>query len=351
MENNHTISDTVSILDSLNRINSLVQEPLVLFALDNNNRMVGTLTDGDVRRALIAGHSVNDSIEQVIHRNFNFIRHCENDIVCELQEQRIRNMKLVPILDSENHIVDIFNLDKYRTKLPVDVVMMAGGKGVRLRPLTEYTPKPLLEVGGKAIIDYNVDRLIEFGVKHINVTVNYLAEQLEKHYEEPRNGVKIKTFRESDFFGTIGGIKIVNNFYNDTILVMNSDLFTNIDYEDFYLHFRKCDVDMSVAAVPYTVNVPYGIFNLDGQNVNGITEKPVYNFFANAGIYLIKKSVLDLIPQDKFYNATDLIDKLVSLKKKVIRYPITGFWIDIGSKEEYSKAKDIIQHVKPNHKL
>jgi dTDP-glucose pyrophosphorylase len=343
--NNHLISESVSILEALKHINSVSPEPLVLFVVDSENHMVGTLTDGDVRRALISGSKVEDSIGHVMHRNFNFIRKSENDMVLDLHHQRELKMKLVPILDIRNHIVEIINLEKYRTKLPVDAVMMAGGKGVRLRPLTEHTPKPLLEVGGKAIIDHNVDRLIEFGFQHINVTVNYLADQLEEHFAQPHNGIFVKTFRESDFFGTIGGIKIVDTFYNDTILVMNSDLFTNIDYEDFYLHFRKHDADISVAAVPYTVNVPYGIFDLEGRIVKGILEKPVYNYFANAGIYLLKRSVLDEIPQGRFFNATDLIDKLIAKKKKVIRFPIAGYWIDIGSPAEYQKAKDLVGHI------
>ena len=151
---------------------------------------------------------------------------------------------------------------------------MAGGKGERLRPLTEKTPKPLLPVGDKSIIDHNVDRLISYGVKHISVTVNYLKEQIEEHYAMPRNGVKVDTCREPQFLGTIGSIKFVESFYNDSVLVMNSDLFTNIDYEDFYLHFKQHDAEMSVAAVPYDVSIPYGILDLDGRDIKGLLEKP-----------------------------------------------------------------------------
>ena len=344
LQSDYLIYEGMSILEALKQINALNIGPLVLFAIDDDNRMVGTLTDGDIRRALIVNHNLNENVQCVMNKHFNYLRQDE-DIVLGLHRQRELLMKLVPILDVDNHITDIVNLEKYRTKLPVDAVMMAGGKGVRLRPFTEHTPKPLLKVGNKAIIDYNIDSLIEYGVEHINVTVNYLAEQLEKHFLEPHNCVQIKTFRETDFYGTIGGIKIVDNFYNDTILVMNSDLFTNIDYEDFYLHFCQHNADLSVAAIPYTINVPYGIFNLEGRNVKGVQEKPVYNYFANAGIYLIKRAVLDEIPNDSFFNATDLIDKLISENKKVIRFPIAGYWIDIGSPAEYQKAKDLVNHI------
>lgn len=342
---NHTISQNKTLIEALSIINSLVPDPLVLFVLDDEGRMVGTLTDGDSRRALIAGASVNDCIEKVMHRNFNFMRANGVDDVKEIKHQKEMKMKFVPVLDQGMHIVDIINLEKYATRLPIDAVLMAGGKGERLRPLTEKTPKPLLPVGGKAIIDHNIDRLIANGVKHINVTVNYLGEQLEKHFSEPRGDIMVHTVREPKFLGTIGSIKFVKEFYNDTVLVMNSDLFTNINYEDFFLHFKEHDAEMSVAAVPYTVSVPYGIFDLDGREIQGLIEKPTYNYYANAGIYLIKRSALDEIPDDTFFNATDLIEKLISEGKKVIRFPLNGTWIDIGNPQEYQKANELVKHM------
>ena len=346
IEKKHFIEQDKTLLDALKQISSIGIGPLVLFVINEKEQMVGTITDGDSRRALISGIGINESLTKVMHRNFNYLRKDVNDDVEQLRRQKELCMKLVPVLDNDDHIVDVIDLDRYKTKLPIDAVLMAGGKGTRLRPFTEKTPKPLLKVGEKAIIDYNIDRLIDFGINHISVTVNYLKEQLEKHFAVERSGIKIKTIREPKFLGTIGSVKFVEDFYNDTILVMNSDLFTNIDYEDFYLHFKRNEADMSVAAVPYTISVPYGIFDLDGRNIKGVFEKPVYNYFANAGIYLIKKNLLDEIPDGDFFNATDFMEKLISLKKIVIRYPITGFWLDIGSKEEYAKANDLVKHIK-----
>lgn len=342
---NHIISKDIVLLDALSRINDVAPDPLVLFVLDDENRMVGTLTDGDSRRALIAGASVNDRVEKIMHRNFNYMKVEDIDDVKEIKRQRELKMRLVPVLDKDMHIVDIINLERYKTRLPIDAVLMAGGKGERLRPLTEKTPKPLLKVGNKAIIDHNIDRLIDYGVKHISVTVNYLKEQLEEHFKEPHNGVQVFTVREPKFLGTIGSIKFVKEFYNDTILVMNSDLFTNINYEDFYLHFIEHDAEMSVAAVPYTVSVPYGIFDLQGRDIQGLIEKPTYNYYANAGIYLIKRRTLDEIPNDTSFNATDLIEKLISEGKKVIRFPLNGTWIDIGNPQEYQKANELVKHL------
>ena len=196
-------------------------------------------------------------------------------------------------------------------------------------------------------LNINVDNLINCGVEQISVTVNYLKEQLEEHYEQPRNGVKIQTVREPKFLGTIGGLQFVPQFFHDTILLMNSDLFTNIDFEDFFLHFEEHQADMSAVAIPYSISVPYGIFNIENQReIQGIVEKPTYNYYANAGIYLIRREMLDrYIPKDTFFNATDFMEKLISEGRKVIRFPLSGYWIDIGNKQEYAKAQDLVKHL------
>lgn len=345
MNDIHIISQEKTMIDALKIISSMGSGPLVLFVVDGERKMVGTLTDGDVRRALIRGVKVTDKICDAMHRDFNFLRKGISDDVANIRKQRDLKMKLVPILDEQNCIAEIINLEEYRTKLPIDAVLMAGGKGERLRPLTEKTPKPLIKVGDKCIIDYNIDSLIYYGIKHISVTVNYLGEQLEEHFSLQRNGIKINTVREPKYLGTIGSVKFVETFYNDTILVMNSDLFTNIDYEDFFLHFKLHNADMSVAAVPYVVKVPYGVFNLEGREIKGVTEKPTISYYANAGIYLIKRDRLNLIPEDEFFNATDFMDKLISNGFKVIRYPLSGYWIDIGQHDELARAREIVKHL------
>ena len=343
---NHIINKNVTLLEALSWINELAPEPLVLFVVDEDNRMLGTLTDGDSRRALIAGASVNDKVEKIMHSNFNYMKLEDIDNVFEIRRQRNMKMKLVPILDKEHHIVEIINLEKYKTRLPIDAVLMAGGKGERLRPLTEKTPKPLLPVGDKAIIDHNIDRLISYGVKHISVTVNYLKEQLEEHFREPRGDVQVHTVREPKFLGTIGSIRFVKEFYNDTILVMNSDVFTNLNFEDFYLHFKEHDAEMSVCAIPYSVQIPYGIFRIeDKREIKGLVEKPTYDYYANAGIYLIKKSALSFIPGDKMFHSTDLIEALIAAGKRVIRFPLNGTWIDIGNPQEYKRANELVKHI------
>ncbi len=340
----YVISDKATILDALKELDGSNHDSQTLFVVDCNERMVGTLTDGDIRRGLISGASLGSLVSEIMHTSFKFLRDGQYDAKL-LKEFRERQIFFIPVLDYEGHVVKVCNLIKYRNFLPVDAVLMAGGKGERLRPLTEKTPKPLLPVGDKAIIDHNVDRLISFGIKHISVTVNYLGEQLEEHFREPRKEVQIQTVREPKFLGTIGSIKFVPAFYNDTVLVMNSDLFTNINYEDFYLHFKEHDADMSVAAIPYDVDIPFGILNLDGRNITGLSEKPHFGYYANAGIYLIKKSAFGLIPNDTMFHSTDLLEALVSAGKKVIRFPLGGTWIDIGTPQEYRRAQDLVKYI------
>lgn len=340
----YTITENATIREALRKINEISGEAQMLFVVDANKKVIATLSDGDIRRGLVTGHELSESVEGIMFREFQFIE--ENDLkVDHIPELRRKGIQVVPILSKEGHLLRILNLNMQRSLLPIDVVIMAGGKGERLRPLTEKTPKPLLLVGDKAIIDHNVDRLIQYGVKHISVTTNYLAEQLESHYAQPRNEVQIQCVREPKFLGTIGSVRLLKEFHNDVVLVMNSDLFTDIDFEDMYLHFMENKADMSIAAVPYTVSIPFGICDLDGRDVKGIVEKPTYNYYANAGIYMLRREVINMIPENEFYNATDLIDALVKNGGKVIRYPLKGTWIDIGTLSEYQKAKDLAQHI------
>lgn len=317
------INEGATIREALVAINTITGNGESLIVVNKTQQMVGSLTDGDIRRGLIGGAELTDSVRNIMHRDFRYIKHSDFD-VAHLKFFRDQRIMFIPILDEQKHVVDVVNLNKFKSKLPIDAVLMAGGKGVRLRPLTETTPKPLLPVGGKSIIDYNIDSLMENGIKHISVTVNYLHEQLEEHFAEPVNGVKIDCIKEPQFLGTMGATQFVTKFYNDVVLVMNSDLFTNIDYEDFYLHFKEHDADMSVAAVPYSISVPYGIFELEGRNIKGVKEKPIYNYFANAGIYLIKRELLENMPKNTFYNATDLLNDAVAAGKTVIRLPAIG---------------------------
>ena len=340
----YLIRDNVTVREALIALNRLSNDTLVLFVIDRDRRLVGTLTDGDIRRGLIEGLRVEDCVTAAMFTSFRYIYETEFSVE-RLKQLKEEGVKFLPVLKSDCTIRAIYNLKKKKSILPIDAVLMAGGKGERLRPLTEKTPKPLLKVGEKAIIDYNIDNLISYGVSHISVTTNYLGEQIEKHFKVSRKGIKVNCVREPQYLGTIGSIKFVDTFYNDTILLMNSDLFTNINFEDFFLHFRRNHADMSVAAIPYSISVPYGIFELDERKIKGVREKPTYNYYANSGIYLIKRKLLDLIPDGVFFNATDFMEKLIHDGFNVIRFPLVGYWIDIGKHEDYRKAQEFVKHL------
>lgn len=340
----YIIDESLNIGEALVALNQLSNDILTLFVVDGQGRMVGSLTDGDIRRCLIKGVNLDAPVSMAMNRNFHYLQY-GNISIDEIKTLKSKKIVLLPYLDCDRRIIKIYNLQKQKSILPVDAVLMAGGKGLRLRPLTETVPKPLLKVGNKPIIDYNIDHLIEYGIDHISITVNYLREQIESYIAESRVDSNIRCIREPQYLGTIGSIRYVECFHHDTVLVMNSDLFTNINYEDFFSHFSEHQADMSVAAVPYSVSVPYGIFDLDGREIKGIKEKPTFNYYANAGIYLIKKNLLELIPSNKFFDATDFLNLLISKGYKVIRYPITGYWLDIGKFEDFDKAQELVNHL------
>lgn len=343
---NFLISENSTILDVLKKIDKMSSfGTRILFVKDYKGVIKGSISDGDCRRGLIKGKPLNSLAKEIMNVNFTFVRKQEYNVEI-INKIRTLGLKYVPELNDDGTLYAVRDFTDGKSYIPVDAVLMAGGKGERLRPLTLDTPKPLLKVADKPIIDYNIENLIHYGVEHINVTVNYLAEQIENHFKEPINGQQIKCVREGKFLGTIGSLEIIDDWHNDTILLMNSDLFTNIDFESFYIHFKKHNADMSVAAVPYNINIPYGIFEIENtREIKGVKEKPSFYYYANAGIYLIKRELLSLIPKDTFYNATDFMDKLIELAKKVIRFPIAGYWIDIGKPEDFKNVQEFARNL------
>ena len=340
----HIIPKKAIVKDALIMLDKLSGDVQTLFVVDENEIMQGTLTDGDIRRAFISGYTLESKIDKVYKTDFHFIYEKQNNVE-EIRETRKQGILLLPCLNKEKKLINIYNLKKTKNILPIDAILMAGGKGMRLRPLTENTPKPLLPIGDKPIIDYNVESLIQNGVENINVTINYLGSLIEKHFENYSNDIKINCIREPKFLGTIGSVKFVRKLNNDYVLLMNSDLFTNIDYEDFFRYFMKNEADMAVAAVPYSVNIPYGIFDIEKGYIKALKEKPSYDYYANAGIYIIKTKLLDLIPDDTFFDATDFMKKLIAEGHSVVRYPLIGYWYDIGKMEDYNRVRDIARHL------
>ena len=224
---------------------------------------------------------------------------------------------------------------------------MAGGEGKRLRPLTEKTPKSLLKVGNRPIIEHNIDRLAEYGVEKIHISIKYLGYLIEEYFQngEAKN-ISISYVKEDVPLGTIGAVSLINNLNSNYILLMNSDILTNIDYEDFFMEFVNQDADMAVATIPYKVDIPYAVLETSQNLVIDLKEKPTYTYYSNAGIYLIKKDLIKLIPTNSFFNATDLMELLIKSGKKLISYPLHSYWLDIGKHDDFEKAQEDIKHIK-----
>lgn len=336
----HTIHIHDSVRDALIAINGLSGESMTLFAIDSEGEIHGTVTDGDIRRALISGIEMHEPVMHLMHTNF-LAAGPDDDLWLKMAEGRKRNIALMPIV-ADGKIKEIIDLKKMKTALPIDVVLMAGGRGERLRPLTENTPKPLLPVGGKPIIDYNVDELERCGVENIFITVNYLAEQIEEHFAARDGRTTVTCIREPRRLGTMGSLSLIDNLRNDDVLLMNSDLLTTIDFEAFYLHHRTHGDGVTMAAVPYSVSVPFAIMHMAKDHVEGLEEKPTYNYFANAGVYLIKRSLLNRIVKGEYLDAPDFISSYIADGGMVGCYPIEGTWIDIGSPDDYRYANELM---------
>lgn len=340
--NKITINVNSSLIDVMKKIDSL-PALLTVFVLDDK-KVVGTITDGNIRRGLINGLTLSDSLSMFMNAKFSYIQE-GYDNFSKLSEFRIRKLRAVPLLSENKELIKVYDFTKTKSILPVDAVIMAGGLGTRLLPLTKDTPKPLIKVAGKEIISYNFDRLHEFGIDNQKISVNYLSDQIKSFCKDYNPEINFEIIEEKEYLGTAGSLALIENFENDTVLLMNSDLLTNIDYEDFYKSFIDRGADIMVASIPYEVNLPYAVLNAEGGEVSSFQEKPKYTYYANAGIYLMKKEVVKTVPNGEFYNATDLMDAIMNSGKKLIHYPIRGYWLDIGKHEDYDKAQKDIAHI------
>jgi len=341
----HLILSGSKIKEALLQFNVLSQDA-ILFVVNEDDKLIGALTDGDVRRGLLKGFSIESKVDEIIQNNPRYIIKGENNLK-KIIEYREGDFRIVPVLDESRKVINVINFRKIRSYLPIDAVIMAGGRGQRLQPLTDLVPKPLLKVGNKAIMEHNLDRLALFGIDDFWVSVKYLGEQIENHFGAGENkNIKIEYVWESEPLGTIGAVSKIQNFEHDYILVTNSDLLTNIDYEQFFLEFIRKDADLAVLTIPYQVNVPYAVLETSDGNVKSFKEKPTYTYYSNGGIYLLKKEMLSFIPKNTFFNATDLMEELIKKKFKVISFPFSGYWLDVGKHEDFEKAHIDIHNIK-----
>ena len=341
----HLILSGSKVKEALLLLNNLSQDA-ILFVVDNEEKLTGALTDGDVRRGLIKGFTIDSYIDEIVQDDPRYITKGENNLD-KIIEYREGDFRIVPVVDENHKVVNVINFRKIRSYLPVDAVIMAGGRGQRLQPLTDTVPKPLLKVGDKAIMEHNLDRLSLFGIDDFWVSVKYLGEQIENYFGNGDDkNIKIEYVWEEKPLGTIGAVSKIKNFKHDYILLTNSDLLTNIDYEQFFLEFIKQDADLAVLTIPYQVSIPYAVLETSNGHVINFKEKPKYTYYSNGGIYLIKKAMLKYIPQDVLFNATDFMNELIKNNLKVISYPFVGYWLDVGKPEDFEKAQNDVNYIK-----
>jgi len=339
----YTIKSHASCLEALRKL-ELEDTNQTLFVVDESDRLIGTLTDGDIRRGFIKGLQLDSSIDLFCFQNFSYINNEIN--VSEIRKLRNEGKKVIPKINKQGQIEKVYDLSNLNSILPLNAIIMAGGRGERLRPLTDNTPKPMLLLGEKPIIEHNIDRLISYGIDSITISVRYLSDQIINYFGDGSSkGISINYIEESTPLGTIGCLSMLKEIKHNTLLVLNSDIFSNLNYEDFYLDFIDTNADMAVASFPYSVDIPYAIMEIKDDCIISFKEKPKNTYYANAGIYMIKKESLSNIPPNSFYNATDLMDSIINKGGKLIHSPITGFWIDIGKHDDYNKAKEILKHL------
>jgi len=322
----------------------------ILLVVDDDQRLLGTITDGDIRRAVLARVDLNAPVSVLLARKVAspypkpVTAPVGTDRPALLQLMQKHSVRHVPLLDGAGRVVDLVTLDELLPDqvLPVQAVIMAGGFGRRLRPLTEKAPKPMLPVGGRPLMERIIEQLREAGIKQINVTTHYKPEKIIDHFGDGNDfGVKLNYVAEDHPLGTAGALGLMGK-PNSPLLVINGDILTQMNFRAMLSYHQEHKADLTVAVRKYDLKVPYGVIKSDGAFVRELVEKPSLSFFVNAGIYLLEPSVYQYVPNGQHFDMTDLIQRLLEAKRPVASFPIVEYWLDIGQPADYDQAqKDI----------
>lgn len=319
----------------------------IALVLDEQRHLIGTVTDGDIRRAILAGMDLELSISELLRQRqpgFSsgaITAPLGTDDTALLDLMTENGVRHIPLVDETGCVADISFLTELvkEYKLPLRALVMAGGYGNRLRPLTEELPKPMLPVGNKPLLELIVEQLKQAGIRQVNVATHYKGDVISEHFKNGEAfGVDIRYVKEDQPLGTAGALSLLEEV-DEPLLVINGDILTRVDFRAL-LHFhREHKADLTVCVRQYEFNVPYGVIDTDGVNVKAILEKPVVRQFINAGIYLLNPQVRRLIPNGQPYDIPDLIDRLINEQRTVVCFPIREYWLDIGKVDQYDQAK------------
>ena len=319
----------------------------IALLVDEHGRLLNTITDGDVRRGVLAGISLDAPVRDLLlikertpHPTALTAPACTDNVTL-LKMMEEKGLRQIPLVDLEGKVVDISVLRDLLPHVtrPMQAVIMAGGKGTRLRPLTENCPKPMLPVGGRPLLELTIERLQQAGIHQVNLSTNYQSEKIIQHFGDGKNfGIELNYLNEDRPLGTAGALGLMDR-PEKPVLVVNGDVLTEVDFKAMLDYHQEHHAELTVGVRQYGLKVPYGVVDCDGSNVSGLREKPEISFLVNAGIYLLEPVVYDHIPSGERLDMTELIKRLLDAGRPVVSFPIMEYWIDVGQHKDYEQAQ------------
>ena len=343
---NILVLPNLSIAKAMKKLSETAEKGLVV--VNKNNKLLGTLTDGDIRRKILKGFKLNFPIQKIYNKKPSYLieKHYKIEDLKRIFDKK--NIDILPILNKKKQIIkyitrqSIFGSPRHMVKIPnTSVVIMAGGKGLRLDPFTKLLPKPLIPIDGKPIIEYIIEKFISFNLNKFILTLNYKSKILKSFFEErDKKSFSVSFLEEKKPLGTAGGLKSLYKKVTNSFFVTNCDILINTDYKEIFDFHKNNKNDITIVASAKEFEVPYGVCEITKKGLlSSIKEKPVYNFLANTGLYLINKKVLKLIPKNKNYDMNHLITNVRKKKGKIGVFPVDEkSWFDIGQWKEYHKT-------------
>lgn len=331
---NMTIHDVIHIID-----NNATQIALVV---DEDCRLLGSITDGDIRRGILRGLRMEAPLSLIMNRQPKTAEQSEPD---EVVRQRMRELSIrhMPRVDENRTVVELVGLDKkssQRVNLDNWVVIMVGGLGTRLRPLTHVAPKPMLQVGSKPILERILEELRSQGLTNVYLAVNYMADVIKDHFGDgSRHQMNIRYLDEQEPLGTAGALQLLPSIPDKPIIVMNGDLLTRMNFNYLKSFHDASYADLTICVREYDFKVPFGVPQFEGDRVISIDEKPIHRFFVNAGIYFMSPEVLNIVPHGIRSDMPNLINLMPDKGLKISAFPIREYWIDIGRPVDFEKAQ------------
>ena len=336
-----TIVSKSTISEAIKAINR--SKAQIAFVTDDHCRLIGTVTDGDVRRAILAGHTLASSVLDCMNDAYIFMTG-DYDTQGLVNLMRMKNIRQIPILDSQHRIIRLHTLDELflsPQQNDTPVIIMAGGKGERLRPLTENCPKPMLMVGERPILETILERMVLYGFYRFYFSINYLGDQIKNYFGDGNKwGVEINYVEEDVTLGTAGALTLVDLPKNQDVLVLNGDVLSNFEPAKLMEFHQTQEVDLTVCLKKFEIEIPYGIVELNDTNVKSVVEKPKHVYFVNAGIYVFQSKWFAQIKQSRRLDMPDFINFLLGNNAVVKGYPIYEYWADIGHHTEIVNARE-----------